>query len=402
MKKVIQINSFNAGSTGKIARAINQEARDAGWETYFFYGREWKHSKPIPVGEKISSVLGLYFHGVVSRIFDNVGLLSRLSTRRLLRRIDKIHPDIVHLHNIHGYYLNYPMLFAYLETSNIPVVWTLHDCWSFTGHCVYFDFAKCEKWRNGCFNCPQKKTYPSSYVLDRSRQNYRCKRQSFSSVNNLTIVPVSNWLGGLVQQSLLKDADVHVIHNGIDINIFTEKRDSNTSGKPYVLGVASPWSKRKGLFDFIKLREKLDCSIDIKLIGLTESQIASLPSGIIGIAHTNSVDEMVSEYSNAIAYINLTYEDNFPTTNIEALSCGTPVITYKTGGSPEAIDSYTGFVINQGDVPEVVRAIECIIGNGKETYSSACRKRAVEKYSSVTQYKKYIEMYEKILKNYCR
>lgn len=394
-RKVVQINSFNAGSTGKIAIAINNEAEKRGWETHFLYGRSWKGNKSIKNGEQISYSWDNFIHAGLSRFFDCVGRLSYFSTLRLIRKLKVIKPDIVHLHNIHGYYLNYPLLFKYLKEQNIPVVWTLHDCWSVTGHCPYFDSIGCEKWKTQCFKCELKKTYPKSLLLDNSQSNYKLKKKAFTSLNSLTLVPVSDWLKDIVKESYLRDQHVITIHNGIDTDKFSptplETREK------YILGVASPWSVYKGFNDYIKLRSILDPSISIVMVGLSKEQLAQLPDGIRGIEHTNNIEEMVELYSNAIAFVNMTYEDNFPTTNIEALACGTPVITYRTGGSPEAIDETTGLVVDRGDWRNIPNAIYEIEKNGYSYYSSNCRSRAVKLFNGINQYAKYVDIYEKIL-----
>ena len=394
-KKIVQINSFNAGSTGKIAISINNEAKKRGWETFFFYGRVWKGNKLIENGELFSYSWENVLHVFLSRLFDCVGRLSYFSTLRLIRKLKKIQPDIIHLHNIHGYYVNYPMLFKYLKESGIPVVWTLHDCWSVTGHCAYFDSIGCEKWKTLCGKCPLKNIYPKSYFWDNSKSNYLKKKASFTSLPSLILVPVSDWLKDIVENSFFKNQNVRTIHNGINITRFSPKPFSVRD--KYVLGVASPWSVYKGYDDFVKLRSILDKSISIVMVGLSNKQIEQLPEGITGIGHTNNIEEMVELYSNAIAFVNLTYEDNFPTTNIEALSCGTPVITYRTGGSPEAIDKETGIVVERGDWKQVSTAIYEIEKNGYSFYSANCRARAVMLYNEANQYAKYVDMYENLI-----
>lgn len=395
LRKVVQINSFNAGSTGKIALSINNEAHSCGWETYFFYGRSWKGNKKTKSCEQISYSWENMLHVVLSRFFDCVGRLSYFSTLKLIRKLKKIRPDIVHLHNIHGYYLNYPLLFSFLKRQNIPVVWTLHDCWSITGHCPYFDSIGCEKWKTQCFNCNLKNTYPKSLFWDNSRSNYNKKKSCFTSLSSLTLVPVSDWLKNIVQESFLSNQSVQTIHNGINIEKFSPK-PLGTKEK-YILGVASPWSVYKGFDDYIKLRSVLDHSISIVMVGVSKEQVAQLPDGIRGIEHTNNIEEMVELYSNAIAFVNLTYEDNFPTTNIEALACGIPVVTYNTGGSPEAIDDLTGIVVERGNWKSVPLAIYEIEKKGYEVYSTNCRARAVTLFNEKYQYVKYVEIYNRII-----
>lgn len=404
MPKLLQINSaINYGSTGKIAEQIGELAKQQGWESYIAHGRyiNPSHQVAIQVGNRLDWLL----HALLTRLTDRHGLFSTRATRKLVKHIEEIKPDIIHLHNIHGYYLNYKVLFEYLNKSNIPVVWTLHDCWTMTGHCAYFDYAKCDKWQMSCHNCPQKGTYPVSWVADRSRDNYKEKRDLFTSIQNLILVPVSKWLAGVVQNSFLKDKRVDVIHNGIDVQTFQPKI-SNTLTKQYnfadkriVLGVALPWSPRKGLPDFIKLYEKLDIRLyQMVLIGLSKEQIAQLPIGVIGLERTNSVEELAEWYSVADVFVNPTYEDNYPTTNLEAISCGTPVVTYRTGGSPESVTPQTGRVVEQGNIEAVAKAIEELCAEDRDAMRTRCREYAVAHFDKQECFKKYLELYEEIIR----
>lgn len=398
--KVLQINStLNWGSTGRIAEEIGQALIFEGAISYIAYGRyaNKSQSKSIKIGDKWN----VYLHVLQTRLFDRHGLVSKKATRQLIKQIKEINPDIIHLHNIHGYYLNYSILFDYLAFSNIPIVWTLHDCWPFTGHCSYFSFVKCEQWKTDCNHCIQKNDYPSSFLFDNSKNNFYKKMASFTSVENLTVVPVSKWLRSLVTESFLKKYPINVIHNGIDINVFHPLESSQlyytSKNKFVILGVASIWEKRKGLDDFIQLQKLLSQDYSIILIGLTRTQIKQLPQGITGIERTNSVQELASYYSSADVFFNPTWEDNFPTTNLEALACGTPVITYRTGGSPEAIDEKTGFVVEQGDLEGAVRAMKQIKSVGKAAYTQACRERAVKNFNKNDRYAEYLQLYNEIL-----
>lgn len=396
MPTLLQINSCaNWGSTGKIAEQINQTAASQGWKTYIAYGRSVNpcQSKLIHVGNTLPQGIAL----LEARLFDNDGLANRIATRRLVKKIKKIKPDLIQLHNLHGYYINYKILFDYFNSSGIPVVWTLHDCWSFTGHCSHFVGANCEKWKTQCSECPLKKGYPASLWLDQSARNYILKKQLFAANKNLHIVAVSKWIASLVQQSYLKDADIRIINNGIDINTFrpivTEKE-----AKYQILGVSSVWNKSKGLYDFYRLREALDVNqYDITLVGLKDEQIKALPKGIKGITRTNSVEELVRYYSTSDVFVNPTYGDTFPTTNLEALACGTPVITYRTGGSPESIDRRTGIVVEQGNVNDLCEAVFTIKKNGKQMYSDACRDRAEKLFNKEDRYLEYVSLFSELI-----
>lgn len=396
MPTLLQINSCaNWGSTGKIAEQINQAATHKGWKTYLAYGREVNPSlsELIPVGNKMSQAIAL----AEARLFDNDGLSNRRATQRLVKTIMAIKPDIIHLHNLHGYYINYRILFEYLNTTNIPVVWTLHDCWTFTGHCAHFVEVDCGKWINGCEKCPLKKKYPTSWGFDRSSRNFQLKKQSFASNKNLHLIAVSQWLAGFVKHSFFHNVDLRVINNGIDLNVFKPTKFEKKK-KFRILGVSSVWTKSKGLFDVFRLRELLnEDEYEIMLVGLSDEQRKSLPIGITGIARTNSVEELVDYYSSADVFVNPTYADTFPTTNLEALACGTPVITYRTGGSPESVGVGTGMVVKQGDVNAIVDAVKTVQSLGKPHFANACRNRAEQLYNREERYNEYVELYEKLI-----
>jgi len=402
IEKLLQINSVvNSGSTGRIAEEIGQIAIAAGWESYIAYGRHARTSQSKLI--KIGSDWDIRMHGLQTRLFDRHGLASIAATREFVEQIKKIKPDIIHLHNIHGYYINIEILFRYLKDANIPVVWTFHDCWPMTGHCAHFTFVGCEKWKTQCFSCPQKKDYPSSYFLDRSKQNHKQKRKLFTSVNDMTIVSVSNWLADIVKQSYLKDYPTLVINNGIDVNVFSpQSRDSirlkyGLADKFILLGVATEWGRRKGLHDFIELSKILKDDEIIVLVGLKEDQIKILPENIIGISRTESTQELAEFYSSANVFVNPTWEDNFPTTNLEAMACGTPVVTYRTGGSPEALTPKTGFVVEQGDLASIRKAIDTVKSKGKAFYSAACRERTTKMFNKNDRYAEYLQLYEQML-----
>ncbi|EIY86627.1 hypothetical protein HMPREF1074_01934 [Bacteroides xylanisolvens CL03T12C04] len=390
MKRLLQINvCSNVLSTGKICEDIAKVSQNAGWDTYIVYNSNGKPSvsNEIPIGSKANK----FFHYLQYRLFDNEGLNSQKQTKYLLRRIEEIMPDIIHLHNIHDHWLNYPLLFNYIADRNIPVVWTQHDCWAFTGGCMYFDFSNCERWKNGCVGCLERR---GLLVKNRARKNFELKKLLIEKIPSITFVPVSNWLGDLMKQSVQKNRPIITIHNGVDISRF-RPATSIAKTKFKVIGVAAVWDARKGLDDFIKLRNILPSEIDIILVGLTSKQIESLPKGFVGICRTSSVEELVQLYSDADVFVNPTYADNFPTTNIEALACGTPVITYKTGGSPEAIDEETGVVVEQGNLTALAEAILRI--KEEPLSSETCRKRAVLYFDKDKSFKQYLNIYNELI-----
>lgn len=361
--KVVQINSVcGIGSTGRIATDIHNELLKKGIESYIAYGRdnEVNCNNSIKIGSKIDN----YFHVLMTRLFDKHGFFSKKATIEFLKKLEEINPDIIHLHNIHGYYLNIELLFEYLKRKDKKVIWTLHDCWGFTGHCAYFDFVKCQKWQEECFNCCQKKTYPSSIFKDNSKKNYLKKKEIFLGVKNLTIITPSYWLASNVKKSFLKEYEVKVINNGIDLSVFKAvgsnfKKKNKIEDKTIILGVAFPWSPRKGFNDFIELSKVISKNEVIIMVGLSKAQIEKLPKNVIGIEKTNSPQELAEIYSAADIFFNPTYEDNYPTVNLEALACGTYLVTYNTGGSPEVINNnLNGTVIQKKDFNSLLNIIE--------------------------------------------
>lgn len=397
MKRLLQIDScLNMLSTGRITESIGKLAIEKGWDCYIVHGA--RYARPGSCMHSIQAVskMGEYAHFAESLLLDNQGLASRRATKAVIEQIKQIQPDLIQLHCVHGYYMNYKILFEYLNSTNIPVVWTFHDCWAFTGHCAHFVTVGCEKWKSGCIRCPLKGDYPKS-LFDFSRRNYELKKKLFSSNKNLHIVAVSEWLANLTKESFLGDKDIRVINNGVDINKF-KPQDIIKNNKFKILDVASAWGESKGLYDFYKMRELLPLDeYEITLIGLTSKQIEELPKGINGIVRTNSVEELAQLYSEADVLVNPTYADSFPTVNMEALACGTPVITYKTGGSPEIIDEKTGVVVEQGDIEGLVMAITKM--KDKPLDSHDCRKRALQKFDKDQRFVDYVNLYEELIGN---
>lgn len=340
MSRILFINSVCNGSTGTICKNLYKAAKEAGHTCCIAYGRG-----NAPEGFntiKIGNQLDIYLHVLKARLFDASGFGSKKATKSFIKQIEEFKPDVIHLHNIHGYYVNIEILFNYLKQHpEIKKIWTLHDCWSFTGHCAYYTYAKCDKWQICCNgNCPNKKEYPQT-VFSNIKSNFNNKREIFSGVENMILITPSKWLKKEVEKSYLKDYPIEVINNGVDTNVFKPtpsniKQQYGIEDKKVILGVASVWDKRKGLDTFIELSKELDDQYQIVLIGLSKKQIEQLLKNIIGISRTENVQELVEWYSAADVYFNPTLEDNYPTTNLESIACGTPVITFNTGGSPES------------------------------------------------------------------
>lgn len=357
MTRILFINSVCNGSTGTICKKLYKAAEDEGYDCCIAYGRGEapKDINTIKIGNK----LGVYLHVLKARLFDASGFGSKYATKQFIKKIDEFKPDIIHLHNIHGYYINIEILFEYLkEHPEIKKIWTLHDCWAFTGHCPHFLYENCKQWKNGCFKCVRKNSYPKSFI-DNCKRNYLIKKDYFNNVNNLSIVCVSKWLETQVKESMLSSNKIHIIKNGIDTslykNISKECDFSNLKEKKIILGVANVWNDKKGLNDFIKLSLKVSNDFKIVLIGLTKKQLKSLPKNIIGIEKTNDISELVNWYNKAYVFFNPTKEETFGLTNYEAQVCGVPVFSYDSGGTKETIINKNAFLIK--DLDEFIDAL---------------------------------------------
>ncbi|MBQ9433941.1 MAG: glycosyltransferase [Synergistaceae bacterium] len=353
--RVLFINvQCGRGSHGKIAAEQAEKFAHEGHEVKIAYSRDpdmpEKYKK---YAVRIGSTADIYIHALLTRLTDRNGFFSRGATRRFLAWAEEYNPDLLWLHNIHGYYINIDMLFRWIKSRpSMRVLWTLHDCWSFTGHCAYFTFAGCEKWRTHCEHCPQKNAYPASFV-DASYRNYEDKRRIFTGVKDMTLITPSQWLADLVAQSFLREYPCEVRHNQIDRNIFRPsvsdfRERYGLAEKKIVLGVANRWEQRKGIRDFVRLSEILNPEkFSIVLVGLKHD---ALPEGIIHIDRTSNQQELAEIYTAADVLFNPTYEDNYPTVNLEAEACGTPVVTYDAGGSPETVRREDSRVVKCGDV----------------------------------------------------
>lgn len=407
MKRLLQINPVlrTSTSTGRIMQEIGELAMQNGWESHVAYskgrdGLKASTSHTLPIGNRWSVAL----HGLETRLLDRHGLGSTQATHRFVGEIERLRPDIIHIHNIHGYFLNYRVLFDYLSRCGIPVVWTVHDCWLYTGHCYYYTYADCDRWQTGCHDCPQQHEFPASWLRDRSARNYADKKAAFTSMpkDKLVIVPVSQWICDEMQRSFLRGYDFRVIHNGINTSVFEpcatqEIRDRYGLGRKHVLlGVASIWSEEKGLDDFMRMSRQLNDDEVIVLVGITEKDRKRLPPHIIGIRRTENTRQLAELYSVADAFINPTRQDNYPTVNLEAIACGTPVITYRTGGSVEAVTDDTGFIVDTGDIEGLLEAARTASHRGKTYYRPLCRRYALDHFNKEDRYADYLRLYDEL------
>lgn len=388
--KVAAINTMSIGSTGRIMIEIGNQAKREGIEYKSFCGnwiKEQKTDECVKFGFRFENAIS----GILYRITGIQHVGSIFGTISLIKRLKEYQPDIIHVHNLHLWVINIPFFFKYIKQNNIPVIWTLHDCWSFTGQCTHFTLERCYKWKSGCHHCTQYKQYPASYV-DMTRVMWKLKRRWFTSIQKMIIVTPSKWLSELVKDSYLNKYPVQVINNGIDTNVFKFltsdfKKKYGIENKKIILGVSFGWDEKKGLMDFFELAKRLTGECIIVLVGLSANQIKDLPNNIIGIERTNSVTELAAIYSAANVFVNATYEDNYPTVNLEARACDVPIVTYNTGGSPESA-GVNAIVLEQGDIDGLQIAVEdCIKGNNKMRFKDA------SSLSMQDKFKEYIKLY---------
>lgn len=390
--KVVQINATcGIGSTGKICVGISELMTAYGIENYILYS---SRTNGYPLGIRCSNDRYVRIQALKSRIFGNYGFNSTRATQKIIRELERIEPDLVHLHNIHGHDCDLESLFSYFQQKKTKLVWTFHDCWAFTAYCPHFTMMKCDKWKSQCAKCIQHREF--SWFFDRSEELFEKKKRLFSGLD-LTIVTPSRWLADLVKESFLKEYPVKVINNGIDLEVFRPtpsdfRERYGLVGKKLILGVAFGWGERKGLDVFLKLEKLLPEEYQIVLVG-TDSQVDKLlPESIISIHRTQNQGELAEIYTAADVFVNPTREEVLGLTNIEANACGTPVITFRTGGSPECIDASSGIIVEQESIREMLNMI-CCICEKKSFSADACRERAM-RFDESARFEEYIRIYE--------
>ncbi len=397
--KVLMINEVcGVTSTGRICTDIADILTQQGHTCKIAYG--YGRHNVLPQHEKYAIKIGnkidVYSHALLSRIFDNTGFYSQNATKKLVEQIKSFNPDIIHLHNLHGYYINIEILFNYLKEADKPVLWTLHDCWTFTGHCTCYDYYGCDKWITGCHNCNLIKEYPASLFVDNSKNNYRRKKEIFNGVEKMHIATPSKWLKKQVEKSFLGSYPVTVVNSGIDLSIFKPvdsafREKYGLQNKKILLGVANAWSVRKGINDFIKLANELDESYKVVIVG--DLREFACPDNIVHIPHTDSIEELAQIYSEADVFLNLSYEETQGLTTIEAMACGTPVVVYNKTAIPECVTSDCGVVVDGYDFSVLKDALE----KAMTLSSEACVKNA-SNYPKKECFERYVEMYEDLVK----
>lgn len=399
---IFQINTvYNSGSTGRIVADLKHMLERNGNICYVAYGRGNCNEENTC---RISNKRDLYMHALLTRITDKTGFYSVYATKKLIRKIKDTNPDIIHLHNIHGYYLHVGYLFRFLQDYGKPVVWTLHDCWSYTGHCVHYvqydGYRMCDKWKSKCRKCERSAEYPKSWK-DNSTWNYIHKRQYFTQIEKMDIVTVSRWLDQQVSESFLRKYSTHVIYNGVDLQKFKIKKNidlkqkNDIGNKKVVLGVANVWTEAKGLNDFVELSKILNKNeYQIVLIGVSEKQMNRLPQEILGLPRTDNIEDLVDWYNIAEVYFNASKAETFGMTVIEALACGTPVVTYDVCAMKEILTDNCGFVIEEDKGMNAIA--QCIVKCNKQRMEKNCIERS-KLFEKNLQYEKYMELYRKIL-----
>lgn len=391
--KIVQINAVcGKGSTGKICVDISKLLTEKGVENYILYSLG---KSDYPLGIKFTNEKYLKIQALKSRVFGNYGFNSRSATKNLIKELEKIQPDIVHIHNIHSNDVHLEMLFDYFRKAQIKVYWSFHDCWAFTGYCPHFDMIGCDKWKSACHSCELKRPY--SWFFDKSSKLYERKKAMFDGVN-ITVLAPTKWMADRVKESFLRDVDCKILMYGLDVELFKPiesdfREKYNLQNKKIVLGVAFNWGPKKGLDVFIELAKELPEDYQIVLVGTNDTVDKQLPDNVISIHKTNNQRELVEIYTASDIFVNTTREETFGLVNIEALACGTPVVTFKSGGSPEAVDESCGSVVEKNDndtmKKEIIRICE------KKPYSrEACRERVVKCFEKNNSYLKYLDIYE--------
>lgn len=400
MKKLIQINTVCNTSTGKLMGDIQRKADEEGYETLSIVGRR-KVFQDMPC-EKIGNGISFWIHVVINTVFDKQGYGSYFVTKKIIRRLREENPDIIHLHNLHGYYINLPLFFCYLSKEfNGKIFWTFHDCWPITGHCAYFSAVGCDKWESGCNKCPNKMIYPISLFMDSSCSNYKKKKRMFCGLNNLTIITPSEWMAEFVRKSFMSEYPIKVVNNGINLKIFTYRKPVSeifdkykiSRTKKTILGVASIWEERKGMKDFLLLSQVLPSDYQILLVGLSNKQIKSLPKNIIGIQRTENQEELAMIYSLSYFFMNPSLEESFSLVTVEAIACGTPVIVLDTSAVKELVCEDNGIILSRHESVDYMHAIKQL---EKKQLSRETVMQTAGKYDREVFAEKVIELYNQI------
>ena len=367
--KILIINEYcGIKSTGRICGELAEQFSKHGHTVKIAYGRDgYVPERYEKYSVRIGNYIDIILHGIYTRLTDKHGLGSKRATKNFLKWAENFNPDIIWLHNLHGYYVNYELLFGWIKLHpEKEIRWTLHDCWPFTGHCSHFTMVKCERWKDVCYGCPQLKRYPKCLLWGNVVDNYNRKKKQFTGINNMQIFVPSIWLGNLVKQSFLSEYPVIIMPNEADVKVFNHignrniKRTLGIEGKKMILGVASDWTEYKGLNIFTKLSDKLDEKYKIVLVGLSRKQMKKISQNIIGIERTYNARELAAYYSEAEVHVSASFEETFGMTILEAALCGTPSIVFQNTACEEVLDQVhekVGGIAVQADIESIYDAI---------------------------------------------
>lgn len=399
MPKLVLVNTVCSGSHGRLMRDLRSAAQANGFQVCVAYGRGDPFSGDTV---RIGAQKDVLAHVALTRALDMHGRGSRGATEAFVRHLSDLSPDLLHLHNIHGYYLHAQTLFDFIRERNLPTLWTLHDCWALTGHCSHFTRAYCARWQNGCHDCPLKREYPASFGLDASRRNWQWKKDAFSTVPTLRLVTPSLWLSDVVRGSYLGQLPRRVVPNGIDLSLFRPVDGSAVReslgvepDQALLLCVARPFDARKGYADMLRVAERLKEKARVVMIGLSDRQLRSLPPYVIGLSGTDGPEELVPYYAAADCLVNPTYEDTYPTVNMEALACATPVVGYGVGGAKEQLADPVGLPLPVGN-PDLLADSALRSALKKKSLSPLCRRYAEQHFDRGKAIGQYIEIYHQM------
>ena len=397
--KLLQINAvYGIGSTGHIVRDISIKAEESGIDSFVAYSVA--REKPEK-GYLIGNTADKKVHALLSRVSGKQAFFSARATKRLVKYIDTIKPDIVHLHNLHSNYISLPVLLSELAERKIKVMLTQHDCWFFTGNCFHFSAIGCEKWEAGCRNCPgRNKIGTKSWISDCTYSVWQEKKRLFSMIDDLVVVSCSDWLTDITRRSFLGNRRLMTIHNGVNLEVF---RPITSNGirtrlqiddKAFVvLGMANKWLLERNREVLSAVLSMTD--IILVLLGCTkEQQIKVNGSNVKTVGFVGDKHELACYYSAADVFVNLSWEDTFPTVNLESLACGTPIIAHYCTGVPEMVDAKVGMVIQPGCAEKMIAAINEVKSVGKDYYSKHCRAKAEKEYDYKQCVAKYISLYQ--------
>lgn len=392
--KILQINAvYGFRSTGIIIKDIAIALKKEGHEAYFAY--QTANERPEN-GYLIGNKFVWKWHALYSRVFGRQAYASKSSTKKLLKWIDTVQPDVVHLHNLHSNYINLNLLCDYLVEKNIATVITLHDCWYFTGKCSHYVAVGCDKWQKSCGNCPRLKQEQASLFFDNTSKVLKDKIKHLNSIPNLTIVGCSHWITEELKKSHLKPNKIEVIYNGVDTKIFTphksDFRDKNSIGNQFlIMGMADKWctDKNKEIVQQI-IQNNLDSKIVI--VGCKESQKEEFKNvrNVIALGYITDRKELSDIYAASDVFVNLTHADTLPTVNMESICCGTPVITFDCCGSPELVDGDSGYIIKENDSRALLERLDML--RNKALQFNVLEKQ--KKFDKDTCYQRYLDIYK--------